>query len=274
MVPSLPKEWSSDRRPFPEDWNSIKKEVYNRDNYICQNCGVKVESKIKTRLHVYHVVPTSRGGKFHPDNLSTVCDSCYNLINNHNISAKNELPYNWDAIRKEIYQRDNYSCKNCGVGGGPNGDIELHVHHIIPKSKHGTHQRGNLTTLCFACHSKVHDRDLSPPESPIMYDESEEAMIYEKQTDEISPSQQTTRSEKPKLDSNENHRNENERVQKTDSATSFKNKAVSFIRRFVGFLSIIVGTIGILIILAQFVGFGVSIMLIILFILFAAKMYN
>ncbi len=30
------------------------------------------------------------------------------------------------------------------------------VHHIIPVSKGGTHDRSNLMSLCKSCHNKIH----------------------------------------------------------------------------------------------------------------------
>lgn len=67
-----------------------------------------------------------------------------------------EYPPDWDSRRKEVYRRDNYTCQNCGVKGGPNGGAELHAHHIVPKSKGGTHKLSNLKTVCSQCHNAIH----------------------------------------------------------------------------------------------------------------------
>lgn len=67
-----------------------------------------------------------------------------------------EYPSDWDRRRKKVYRRDNYECQNCGSKGGAYGNTELHAHHIVPKSKGGTHQLTNLQTLCHDCHRRVH----------------------------------------------------------------------------------------------------------------------
>lgn len=65
----------------------------------------------------------------------------------------------WDYIRSEIYQRDGYTCLNCGARSGPDGDeVELHADHIIPKSVGGGDSYQNLRTLCRHCHEARHGR--------------------------------------------------------------------------------------------------------------------
>jgi len=66
-----------------------------------------------------------------------------------------EYPPDWDKRRKKVYRRDRYECQNCGRGGESN-NIELHAHHIVPKSKGGTHKMSNLISLCKKCHDAVH----------------------------------------------------------------------------------------------------------------------
>lgn len=70
-------------------------------------------------------------------------------------------PPDWDSRRKEVYRRDNYTCQNCGAKGGPKGDIELHAHHIVPKSKGGTHKLTNLKTMCDQCHNAIHGKGVA-----------------------------------------------------------------------------------------------------------------
>lgn len=75
-----------------------------------------------------------------------------------------QYPDDWYSRRKKVYKRDNYTCQNCGERGGPYGDTELHAHHIIPKSKGGSHDLDNLETLCKYCHDKVHEGGIIAPE--------------------------------------------------------------------------------------------------------------
>jgi len=62
-----------------------------------------------------------------------------------------DYPDNWDEIRRRVYRRDNYTCKNCGVRG-----VELHTHHVVPLKSGGSNNPGNLITLCRRCHRKIH----------------------------------------------------------------------------------------------------------------------
>lgn len=71
-------------------------------------------------------------------------------------------PSDWGSRRKEVYRRDDYTCQNCGALGGPHGDAELHAHHIVPKSKGGTHNTSNLKTLCKDCHDAIHGNSVAP----------------------------------------------------------------------------------------------------------------
>lgn len=72
-------------------------------------------------------------------------------------TMSNDYPSDWDSRRKRVYQRDEYQCQNCKRGGESNSNIELHAHHIVPKSRGGTHQVTNLVSLYKQCHSAVHN---------------------------------------------------------------------------------------------------------------------
>jgi Zn-finger nucleic acid-binding protein len=62
-----------------------------------------------------------------------------------------------------VYQRDDYTCQNCGVKGGRKGNAELHAHHIVPKSRGGTHKKSNLKTICKECHNAIHGDSMARP---------------------------------------------------------------------------------------------------------------
>jgi len=67
-----------------------------------------------------------------------------------------KYPPDWDQRRQLVYERDNYQCQNCGRKGGRYGNAELHAHHVVPKSKGGTHRLTNLQTVCAECHERIH----------------------------------------------------------------------------------------------------------------------
>jgi len=75
-------------------------------------------------------------------------------------------PDDWDARRRQVYGRDEWTCQNCGRRGGPYGDQELHCHHIVPKGRGGSHRVSNLVTLCEDCHKAVHNRYKTPARPP------------------------------------------------------------------------------------------------------------
>lgn len=71
-------------------------------------------------------------------------------------------PEDWNGRRRRVYRRDGYTCQNCGAKGGPRGGVELHAHHVVPKSSGGTHRERNLITVCKACHKAIHGRGRAP----------------------------------------------------------------------------------------------------------------
>ena len=91
-------------------------------------------------------------------------------------TVDNDYPADWGTRRRMVYRRDDYTCQNCGAGGGPHGDTELHAHHIVPKSQGGSHSLNNLTTLCYECHNAVHDhhipRQTGPRETSVSSDDN------------------------------------------------------------------------------------------------------
>jgi 5-methylcytosine-specific restriction endonuclease McrA len=53
----------------------MKFKVMERDSFRCIYCG-KSSIEDKVILHIDHIIPESRGGKFIFDNLVTSCDEC------------------------------------------------------------------------------------------------------------------------------------------------------------------------------------------------------
>jgi len=74
-----------------------------------------------------------------------------------------DYPSDWNSRRKSVYKRDNHTCQNCGADGGIHANIELHAHHVVPKSRGGTHDVSNLITLCSQCHKTVHSKNTHAP---------------------------------------------------------------------------------------------------------------
>lgn len=100
-----------------------------------KSCGCLLVTHIKSIKRNYRISI----GK-HPDHLLTP-----ELLLERQSSA---------PLLKQIKQRDNFTCKLCGVVGGT-----LHVHHIVPFAENISLRNDptNLVTLCKCCHlSKAH----------------------------------------------------------------------------------------------------------------------
>lgn len=75
------------------------------------------------------------------------------IMNKRLYNTDNKL---WKRISKEVFDRDNYTCKYCGQVGGL-----LEVDHIFPLSKGGTNEIDNLTTSCRRCNRQKKDKTVT-----------------------------------------------------------------------------------------------------------------
>ena len=57
--------------------------------------------------------------------------------------------FEWNKIRRKVYQRDDYICQDCG-----SKNIKLYAHHILPYFVSQDDSLKNLVTLCNKCHPK------------------------------------------------------------------------------------------------------------------------
>jgi HNH endonuclease len=55
-----------------------------------------------------------------------------------------------DSLRRRILARDGYRCRVC------DSRDQLHVHHIVWRSKHGLNAWANCMAACTDCHTLVH----------------------------------------------------------------------------------------------------------------------
>lgn len=71
----------------------------------------------------------------------------------------------WQKRRREIFERDNYICTDCGLNGRYRDEetgiidfCEMHIHHKIYKKNAlpWEYDDSELTTLCYVCHKRLH----------------------------------------------------------------------------------------------------------------------
>lgn len=62
-------------------------------------------------------------------------------------------------LRRAAYERDDYTCQDCGKRGTPGvGRDNIQAHHLVNWSRAGAHTLDNLVTLCLLCH-RARERD-------------------------------------------------------------------------------------------------------------------
>lgn len=82
------------------------------------------------------------------------------------------------AVREEVLARDDHRCQTCGQHGPANGGlVPLEVHHI-DRDADGMdqHDVANLTTLCRACHSWMHQQT-ARDDAPVQLTEADEQVL-------------------------------------------------------------------------------------------------
>lgn len=73
-----------------------RKSILERDNYICQCCGINVHNeKVNnpTKAHIDHIIPLDAGGNSEPDNLQVLCRTCNTTKGSKVISNENLLEF-------------------------------------------------------------------------------------------------------------------------------------------------------------------------------------
>ena len=56
----------------------------------------------------------------------------------------------YNLLRKKVLDRDGWRCQVCG------SSTDLHVHHLVRRSRLGDDAFDNLITLCATCHQDEH----------------------------------------------------------------------------------------------------------------------
>lgn len=64
----------------------LKKQIFERDNATCQQCGTNEEKEPGVKLVIDHIIPYSKGGETIYENLQVLCRKC-------NIEKRNKVLY-------------------------------------------------------------------------------------------------------------------------------------------------------------------------------------
>ncbi len=86
---------------YPVDWDVLRRRVYARDGYRCNNCGA-----VGTEVHAHHIVPLSKGGANQLTNLTTLCTACHTLIHPHMQEPTYAAPWLREPVYETPWQRD------------------------------------------------------------------------------------------------------------------------------------------------------------------------
>jgi len=74
---SIPK-----KEKLPKDWLRRKNTTWKRDKCQCARCGIKTALN-DSQLHI--VKDIKNGGTYHFENLLSVCNDCYRILNTDNL---------------------------------------------------------------------------------------------------------------------------------------------------------------------------------------------
>lgn len=141
--------------------------IYNQiPNIIFNRCGARLEKELGFKqidlsdIHfpVYRFHYVSDGGnsslttdiQLNPD----IIERFINFIDSHikwEKSIRGQRSLMTASLRQQIKERDNFTCCKCGNSIFNEPNLLLEIDHIVPVSKGGLTEEGNLQTLCWKC---------------------------------------------------------------------------------------------------------------------------
>lgn len=81
---------------YSEDWDTIRKRVYQRDGYRCVMCGKK------GKLHAHHIVPVRVSKDNSMNNLVSVCNKCHRKLEEVGFKILKEGGHRSDVKKVEL----------------------------------------------------------------------------------------------------------------------------------------------------------------------------
>lgn len=127
--------------------------------YKCRQCGAATTRGYDLCKSCSHLKPRAECagcGRRVRSSSAVRCLPCHNKKQNRGLSRERTLfnvSPNWAKARTACFQRDNYTCQECGKRGGV-----LHAHHMKSYRDHPELRLSvsNLLTLCEPCHRATH----------------------------------------------------------------------------------------------------------------------
>ena len=94
------KKFKADERKrtklYTENWDVIRKRVYQRDGYRCVMCGKK------GKLHAHHIVPVRISKDNSMNNLVSVCNKCHRKLEEVGFKILKEGGHRSDIKKVEL----------------------------------------------------------------------------------------------------------------------------------------------------------------------------
>ena len=132
----------------------VEPTVYERE---CDNCGEEFNT---TASEDYDHCSRECFLEAHSDHMAGQGNPAY--VDGTSKKKRCYRGPHWAKTRKEVYQRDGYTCQRCGVKcisrkayNGENGGKLIQAHHIKEYETPEDNTLDNLTTLCARCHGEV-----------------------------------------------------------------------------------------------------------------------
>lgn len=89
-------EAKNKKKYYTEQWDSIRKKVYQRDGHRCVMCGKK------GKISAHHIVPVKLSKDNSQSNLVSLCDSCHKQLEHVGYSILKSGGSRVDVRREEL----------------------------------------------------------------------------------------------------------------------------------------------------------------------------
>ena len=123
----------------------------NKNNQ--KNLGYRGESDTHYNQRFFEMECLDCGHKYMANGCDVwlrKCPMCQPQKKKNNSASKTSRKIS-DKLRYQVLKRDNFRCCACGASPAKESSVELHIDHVIPWSKGGKTEIGNLQTLCSKC---------------------------------------------------------------------------------------------------------------------------